>query len=195
MLNRFSIFLLSASLTLSALSLPAAAQNLFLNPLPVTVGAPASGQPSTDISGTVTSGGSYQTVAAGEEIVALRLTDPVLIQSGSGTDYVVSGDQTRAEQTYNVAQILLPGGTDGTTATYGSTVASYNGTARAYGEKSIASNNQWSATAAFLGNRETIDADTSGNYDIQTAGSGGEIKFDGVGLNGPMGVCPGANPP
>jgi hypothetical protein len=64
MLNRLSILLLGAFLSIAALSLPAAAQNLFTNPLPVTVGAPASGQPSTDISGTVTSGGSYQTVAA-----------------------------------------------------------------------------------------------------------------------------------
>lgn len=57
-----------ALLSVAALALiaaaPARAQNLFINPLPVTVGPPVTLTASTDIGGTITTGGAYQQVAA-----------------------------------------------------------------------------------------------------------------------------------
>lgn len=149
------------------------------------------------------------TIAAGLQIGALRLanptTNPTLIVSGSGSNYIVdngSGSgETRAEQVFSVAQILMPFGTVDpatgapSTATGGSSGTSFNGTWVARGLQTYTAPNpgtgqqNWSTLAPGLGNITTIDTDTHDMWMMNIAGDAGKIVLDGLNLD--RGSCPG----
>jgi hypothetical protein len=157
----------------------------------------------------IDSGAPGFTISAGNQIVALKLADlqafPTLIESGSGSDYVVdngSGSgESRASQVFHVGQVLMPFGTidpaTGTpsTAVGGSSHTGYNGTWVARGLKTLtpSSPSNWSALAPHLGNAATIDTDSHDLWMMNIAGDAGKITLEGIDLG--SGLCPGTQPP
>lgn len=141
--------------------------------------------------------GPTNNMPAGWSVVGLGMTDPVtnptLIVSGSGTSYVVSDGTgsghnltTRAFQ-YGIP--IQPFGTNGTTATGGSTPTNYNGTYSVGVEDTLGSTTTWEAFAIIPTNYATIETDVSSNFDVL---SGSSLLVGGIDLS--SGTCPGTNP-
>lgn len=156
----------------------------------------------------ITNGAPGFTLLPQTQIVALRLADlqqyPTLIKGGSGSNYRVSNGsgsgENRAAQIFTVAQVIMPAGSIDpntglpTTATFGNTTATFNGTMLVGGERTVSpASNNWSADAPALGSKATIDTDVHDLWMMNIAGESGRITLDGVDLA--SGSCPGAQPP
>lgn len=153
--------------------------------------------------------GAPATMAVGSQVFAPDDADPVanptLIVSGSGSTYVISNGsgsgETHGSQKYwaNVHAIRAFGSTDPntglpTTASGGTTVANYNGTYLVTGEETDSvDSSKWVALFLKIDNWQNFATDFSDNYDIQTAGSAGQITVDGWGMAGPQ-QCPNTQP-